>query len=350
MPKKSKQSKSASEHKQEVLAAIRKEFGNGAAYTIQDRAAAAQITEYIKTGIDVIDNYVSGEGHGLPVGRMSEVFGEEGCGKTSFGYACIASVQRQGGIGVIADAEQSFDEERAKMFGVNVNDLIMLEFDTYEEFYDELKVTVQANKPKHGPMLIVQDSIASMNTKAALEGDAEDMQVAEMARLNSRELKKLPALLGKHRAHLMMLNQVRQKIGVVFGNNTATPGGKAPAFFSSIRLQFWGGKAVKNAAKEHLGKVVTIQAIKNRLAPPFRKARVHLDYTHGWNNVWSTLEYAKEKKLITPRAKGFKGKGRASIEDYQAVLDLLGWDPSNPVVGEWQDAGPGDAADEAEED
>lgn len=345
MPKKSK---SASDQKAAILAAIRKEFGPKAAYTIEERQAAAQITEYIKTGIDVIDNYVSGEGHGLPVGRMSEVFGEEGCGKTSFGYSCLASVQRQGGVGVIADAEQSFDEERATMFGVKVKDLIMLEFETYEEFYDELKVTIRANNPKHGPMLIVQDSIASMNTKASLEGDAEDMQVAEMARLNSRELKKLPRILGKHRAHFMMLNQVRQKIGVIFGSNTATPGGKAPAFFSSIRFQFWGGKAVKNKQKEHLGKVVTIQAIKNRLAPPFRKARVHLDYAHGFNNIWSTLEYAKTAKVIQPRTRGYKGEGRSSLDDYMTTLDLLGWDPSNPAVQEFES--PGEDVDKDEDE
>jgi recombination protein RecA len=313
-----------------MIAAIRKGFGSDAALSPGEERAAAQITECIPTGIDVLDHYVLGTG-GLPIGRSSEIFGAEACGKTSLGYAALASVQRMGGVAVVADVEHSFDEFRARTFGVDTDELVLLQPTHLEEFFGQAKLILATHNPKHGPLLIVWDSIASTKTKAGMAADAGDKTPADVARLMSEELPKLLKPLHAKRAHLMMLNQIRTKFGVMFGDNTTTPGGNAPKFYASVRLQFFGGKAVKNKDDEHIAKVVTIMSSKNRCAPPFRKARVRFDYASGYNNLWSTLEHAKRMKAIDPRAEGFKGKGQFSVEAYNQALEVLGWSP--PLVG-----------------
>lgn len=309
----------------ETLALVRKKFGAMSAMTVADEHAAGQMIEYLSTGVDVLDNYAVGRG-GLPIGRMSEIYGPEGCGKTALGMVAIARTQRQGGIGVLIDVEMSFDEERARTFGVDLEELLVLQPQHLEELFEMLKAVIDSNDPSAGPMLIVWDSIAAVKTKAGLEASAGDKTPAEVARLMSEQLPIINSKLSKKRAHLMMLNQVRTKFGVRFGDNTTTPGGNAVKFFATLRLQFFGGKGVKNAQGEHVAKVVTVMAIKNRLSPPFRKGRVRFDYALGYNNVYSTIEHAKRLKKIKPRQGGYKGLGKAGLEAYREALEALGWE------------------------
>lgn len=305
--------------------ALQAKFGSESALTVSGELnSASALTEFLSTGIDVLDYYVLGGG--LPVGRMSEWFGQEGCGKTTLAYCAIAATQRAGGIGVWGDPEMSFDDARARTFGVNTNDLLILQPENLEEWFEQLKLTLKMHDPEEGPMLIAWDSIASMVTKGGIDRPAGDRKVGDVPLIMSEELKKILPLLAKHRAHLFALNQIRAKIGVMFGDNTTTPGGNAPKFYASQRVQFLGGKAVKNSKDEHIAKIVTCITTKNRLAAPWMKARVRLDYKTGFNNIWSTVWHAKRMKLIKCRAEGFAGPSVEGLAAYNEALEALGWE------------------------
>ena len=333
-----------------MLDSIRNKLGKSSAIRIsEDSSALAQIQEYQPTDLDALDHYVIGPG-GYASGRMVEIFGEEGCGKTSLLYQGLGANQRRGGISVLADPEFSFDEDRARVLGVNVEELIMLQARTLEEVLETLKVVLQSHNPKNGPLQIGWDSIASTKTKAGIAAAVGDKTPGEVARLFSEQLPTIVPLLHEHRATLIALNQVRTKFGVMFGNNVTTPGGNAVKFYASTRLQFFGGKAIKNSRNEHTGKIVTVMAVKNRLTPPFRKARIRFDYATGYNNAWSTLEHAKRMKLIKPRGEGFSGKGVEGQEAYAEAIKALEWPMGVGPVGALDDAGVQDAGGEEEGD
>jgi recombination protein RecA len=296
---------------------LQKKFGTTSALRLgSGREAAAQVKEVIPTGVEIIDHYSIGIG-GLPVGRMSELSGEEGAGKTALSWQCIASAQQHGATCVVVDVEYSFDEDRAKVYGVDIDNLIIVQPETMEMALEQSKLLLTSHNAKRGPLLLVWDTIAAMTPKVELGKEAGDRAPALQSMLMSAELKKLIPLLAKHRAHLLALNQVRANFGVMFGPNTITPGGKAVKFYASLRLQLFGGKAIKNKADEHTGKIVTLVTAKTRFSPPFRKARIRLDYDTGWNNEWSTLEHAKKV--------GKAGRGAKGDKAHQAALVSLGW-------------------------
>ena len=326
MATKKKKAVQISTTSQDLVAAMQKKYGKVAATNISDeKKAAGQVREHISSGLDVLDWHVLGRG-GWPIGRASEVYGPEGSCKTSLQYLGFAQVQKAGGVAAMVDAEHTFDEERATLYGVNIDDLIVLQPDHLEHLFSMLKTLLQSHNPKDGPMLIGWDTVASTQTKGATEADPTKSQMGRKAGVMSSQLSLVLDLLPAARAHLMMLNQQRVKFGVMFGDNTTTPGGNAPKFYASTRLAIMGGKGVKNAAGDHIAKVVTMMAIKNREAPPYRKARVRLDYMHGFNNIYSTIELAKTLKLITPREDGYKGAGKAGLVAYATALEALGWD------------------------
>lgn len=319
-----------------IVALLQKKYGASTITTLaREKQATAQIREFIPTGIDVLDRYVIGRG-GLPVGRISECFGEEGCGKTALLYRTLGSCQRVGGVSALLDAEYSFDEERADVHGINQKSLIIEQPSHLEQALDMIKDTARAHDPKFGPLLIGLDSLASLKTKSGVSLESADAkEFRGEAQVLSNHLRDLPRILTKHRAHLFIVNQIRHKPGVMFGNNTTTPGGNAPKFYSSVRLQYFGGKAIKNKDDEHTGKVVTVMAVKNRLQAPFTKARIRLDYDTGYNDMWTTVEHAKRLKLITPRKKD--GKMESPIEQYLDALEELDWD-FNPINEDHQHA------------
>ncbi len=211
-----------------------------------------------------------------------------------------------------------------------------------------LKACLLAHDPRKGPMLAVLDSIASLNTKAGLSLEAGDKGVAAEARIFSDELRDLPRLLNRARAHFAMINQIRHTIGgSKFSSNITTPGGNGPRFYSSVRLQFFGGKGIKNANDEHIGKVVTIVGVKNRLASPFRKARVRFDYETGYNNQWTTIEHAKRLKLVKPKKR--KSDGKTIPPTYLDALEALDWD-FNVVGSIGREGGADDAVEDEDDD
>jgi len=305
-------------------AVLQKKFGELAAVTLTAERNAAAVVERIPTGVEVLDHYVLGGG-GLPVGRMSEWFGGEGSGKTTLAYSVVASAQKAGSIVAWADPEYSFDPVRAALFGVDTDRLLILQPEHLEQLFNQLRMLLTMHDPRAGKLMIVWDSIAAMASASSLKRDAGDRKVGDVPQVMSEELKKVVPMLSAHRAHLMAINQVRANIGVMYGDKTTTPGGNAPKFYASQRVQILGGKAVKNSKNEHIAKVVTYLAVKNRLNFPFRKAKVRLDFATGYNNIWSTIWHAKLHKLVKCRAEGFAGPSREGLETYVEALEALGW-------------------------
>lgn len=297
-----------------VLLALEKKFGKG---TVSQLGAGAKsrVTEVIPTGLSVIDHHVLGIG-GLPVGRMSEVFSDEGTGKTSFMLHCLAACQRAGGIAALVETENALDLDWAELHGVNLRDLILLEPDHIEDVTKQIEALLAVLTKS--PSLIAWDSLAATATKGEIvDGLAGSDAVADRARLMSKACRVWSPALAKSRAHLMVINQQRDNIGVMFGPKFTTPGGKAIKYHSSLRLQLLGGKKIEGEHGEHTGKDITIVAAKNKLHAPFRKARLRLSYASGFDELWSTLTHAKDRKLAKPRSRGKVA--------YDEAMRSLGW-------------------------
>ncbi len=323
---------------QDVLKIVRKQFGNDAATIIgADKGIAiTKRTDVIPTGLDVVDNYVIGCG-GLPEGRVIELFSEEGAGKSTFAYTFLAAAQRANGIAVLAETEQVFDPVRASLFGVNLDELLILNGEYLEMLVQQFETTMDAIAEKGvAPCTLVWDSVAQTPTEAEWkDGFIGGGRVGDRAKALSLAMRTVTPKISKSRTSFVAVNQVRDNIGVHFGDKYTTPGGHAIKFAASVRLQIWGGKAVKEGT-EHIGKDITLIAVKNKMAPPFRKCRLRLDYEHGWQDEWNTIHHAKDRGLV-PKGTRYDSKG------YALALDALGWAPVKE--GETgQDEGTGDTA------
>lgn len=304
-----------------VLARIQSQLGASQAMLLS-KGSGSDIVDVIPTGIEVLDNYVLGVG-GLPAGRMIEVYSEEGAGKTSFALQCIAGAQRDGAITILAETEQALDSERAKVFGCDLDRVILLQPGSIEETLQSIETTLHA-LPMKGPCaLVVWDSIAATPTQAEIDEGLEGKDaMGHRARAMSKACRVLCPLAMKKRTVLLFINQTRDKIGVMFGDTKTTPGGAAVKFHSSVRLQLFSGKSVKEG-KEHLGKSITFLATKNKIARPWGKASVRLDYASGFDNAWSTITHAKDAKILPPQTK-------VSVKAHVEALEKLGWSAANP--------------------
>lgn len=307
-----------------VVAAIRKGFGKHSVGLLGE-GGDSEVVEVIPTGIAVIDHYVLGCG-GLPRGRMVEVYSEEGGGKTSFTWAAIRGVLAEKGVAILSETEDALNLERAETFGVDLDRVVLLEPDHLEDNLAKAEVALEALDPKV-PSLFVWDSIASCATKDEVEKGLSGKEVWDSrAKTLSHACRVLSKIAKRKGTTLLFVNQVREKIGVMFGDKYTTPGGKAVKFFASIRLQLFPGKSLKNSADEHTGKLITFLSVKNRCASPYRKARVRLDYDTGWNDVWSTLEHAKLIGVVnvdTAREVIKSGSAEALADLHQRALVAL---------------------------
>lgn len=317
-----------------VRAALAKKYGKGSVLILGAKGAQAKSTvrEVIPTGIDVLDRYVLGIG-GLPAGRFSEVYSEEGGGKTSFGLHCLGRAQRAGGLAILADDEMSLDEGRARLFGADINALLILQpgediaSHSMEASLRRQTACLESIPEGVGPNLMVWDSLAAAVPAAELKGDVGDAHVGLQARIMGQALRKMLKLASKKRTHVMIINQTRAKIGVIFGDATNTPGGKAAKFAASIRLQLFTGASLKNRVGQHIGKSVTFLGTKNRFAPPHRKARVRLMFGEGWDNIWGTVDHAKNLQCIPKDLKLAAGAHARAV----AWFTEKGWDtPGDP--------------------
>jgi len=309
-----------------VLAAINKGSKVPIARTLK-HGVRSDITTVIPTGIESVDRWVLGCG-GLPAGRVVELFADEGVGKTSLMLAALAGVQRMGGIGILAETEVALQSKRAEVFGVDLENLIILEPAHLTELMQQLERVLKA-LPKKTPSLFAWDSVAATPSREEYEeGIPEKQGMDRRARAISQGMRILGPLTAEKQCSQLWINQIRAKIGVMFGANTTTPGGYAPKFHASIRLCMYSGKSIKGPHGHHLGKILSVQAVKNKLVPPWRKAYLRLNFANGWDNDWAVLRHAKEMKLVPPRSR--------SVTDAREALEASQWGPKT-ITNETED-------------
>jgi recombination protein RecA len=298
-----------------VLQTIAKEYGEGAIMRLGD--SQKMDVEVIPTGNILIDRAL-GAG-GFPRGRVVEVFGPESSGKTTLTLTLIAQAQRRGGLAAFIDVEHALDPQYAKKLGVNLDDLLVSQPSSGEEALRICETLVRSNALD----VIVLDSVAALVTKAELEGEIGDTTVGAQARLMSAALRKLTALISKARTICVFTNQIREKIGVMFGNPETTPGGKALKFYASVRVDIRRIGAIKTSDGTVTGNRTKIKLVKNKIAPPFTEAEFDIMYNEGISNTGALLDLALEKGIVEKRGSWLSYKGNQLAQGRDAAKELL---------------------------
>jgi len=298
-----------------ALQQIVKDFGTEAIIRIGDKVK--HDVEVIPTGNILIDRAL-GVG-GFPRGRVVEIFGPESSGKTTLTLTVIAQAQKRGGLAAFIDVEHAIDPQYAKMLGVNLDDLLVSQPSSGEEALRICETLVRSNALD----VIVLDSVAALVTKAELEGEIGDTTVGAQARLMSAALRKLTALISKARTICIFTNQIREKIGVMFGNPETTPGGKALKFYSSVRVDIRRIGAIKVADGTVVGNRTKVKIVKNKVAPPFTEAEFDIMYNEGISSTGALLDLALEKGIVEKRGSWLSYKGTQLAQGRDAAKELL---------------------------
>jgi recombination protein RecA len=294
---------------------IAKDFGEGAIMRLGESKVID--VEAIPTGNILIDRAL-GVG-GFPRGRIVEIFGPESSGKTTLTLTVIAQAQRKGGLAGFIDVEHALDPQYARKLGVNLDDLLVSQPSSGEEALRICETLVRSNALD----VIVVDSVAALVTKAELEGEIGDTTVGAQARLMSAALRKLTSLISKARTVVIFTNQIREKIGVMFGNPETTPGGKALKFYSSVRVDIRRIAAIKQADGTVSGNRTRVKIVKNKVAPPFTEAEFDIMYNEGISTTGSLLDLALEKNVIEKRGSWLSYKGTQLAQGRDAAKEVL---------------------------
>ena len=313
--------------KQEALAAamkqIEKDFGKGSIMRLGD-AAQQKDVKAVSTGILPLD-IALGIG-GLPRGRITEIYGPEAGGKTTVTLHMIAEVQRLGGTAAFIDAEHALDPVYAKRLGVDVDNLILAQPDTGEQGLDIAETLIRSAAVD----ILVIDSVAALVPKSEIDGDMGDAGVGLHARMMSKAMRKLAGIIGKTDTIAVFINQVREKIGIMFGNPETTTGGRALKFYSSIRLEVRKGESLKQGT-EIVGNRVKIKIAKNKVAPPFRTAEFDLIYGEGYSKVGSILDMGVAFEIIDKAGAYFSYNGERIGQGKENAKKFL---RENPAVAD----------------
>ena len=277
-----------------VLSQIRKEFGDSAIMRMGDAEASKNIA-VIPTGALSLD-LALGVG-GLPRGRVVEVYGQESSGKTTLALHIIANAQKSGGLAAFVDAEHAMDPNYARRVGVNLDDLLVSQPNSGEE-----ALTITEQLVKSGALdVVVVDSVAALAPQAELDGNMGDSHMGLQARLMSQAMRKLTSAISQTKTLCLFTNQIRDKIGVMFGNPETTPGGKALKFYASVRLNVQRIGAIKDPTGAVIGNRTRVKVVKNKVAPPFTEAEFDILYARGISWEGSVLDAALARNVVTKR-------------------------------------------------
>ncbi|MFC6253245.1 recombinase RecA [Secundilactobacillus hailunensis] len=298
-----------------ALKKIEKNFGKGSIMRMGDKADTQIST--ISSGSLALDNAL-GVG-GYPRGRIVEVYGPESSGKTTVALHAVAEVQKNGGTAAYIDAENALDPAYATNLGVNIDDLLLSQPDTGEQGLEIADALVASGAVD----MIVVDSVAALVPRAEIDGEMGDAHVGLQARLMSQALRKLSGSINKTKTIAIFINQIREKVGVMFGNPETTPGGRALKFYATIRLEVRRAEQIKEGT-DIIGNRVRIKVVKNKVAPPFKRAEVDIMYGHGISQTGELVDMAVDKDIVNKSGSWYSygddriGQGRENAKTYLA--------------------------------
>ncbi len=298
-----------------AIAQIEKQFGKGAIMRLGETTKLD--IEALPTGIFLLDKAL-GVG-GLPRGRVVEIFGPESSGKTTLTLTVIAQTQKNKGIAAFIDAEHAFDPTYAKLIGVKLEELLVSQPDTGEQALEIVETLVRSNAVD----LIVVDSVAALAPRAEIEGEMGEAQVGLQARLMSQALRKLTAAISKSKTCVIFINQIREKIGVMFGSPEITPGGRALKFYSSVRIDLRKISTISDSQGKVIGAKIKAKIVKNKVAPPFKEATFEIRYNEGISYESSLIDAAIETGLVKKSGSWFSYKDKNLAQGREALRKIL---------------------------
>jgi len=329
---------------EQAVGSIEKQFGKGAIMRLGEKNALNDPIETISTGALSLD-IALGIG-GLPRGRIVEIFGPESSGKTTLTLHLVAEAQKRGGVAAFIDAEHALDTAYAKSIGVKLEDLLVSQPDTGEQALEIVDMLVKSNAVD----VIVIDSVAALTPKAEIEGEMGDTHVGLQARLMSQALRKLTGSVARSKTMVVFINQLRMKIGVMFGNPETTTGGNALKFYSSVRLDIRRIASVKQG-EEVVGSRVKIKVVKNKVAAPFKIAEFDVMFGTGISRIGDMIDLAVAKNIIAKTGAWFAykeerlGQGRENAKEFLEQNPTIAAKIEQEVLTAYNIKGDGDAAD-----
>jgi recombination protein RecA len=298
-----------------ALSSITKQFGEGSIMRLGSNQKMK--VETLSTGSLAID-LALGVG-GLPLGRILEVYGPESSGKTTFCLSVIAEAQRKGGLAAFIDVEHALDPKYARVVGVNLDDLLVSQPDSGEDALNIMETLIRSDSID----VIVLDSVAALITKAELDGQMGDVTMGSQARLMSQAMRRLTAVVSKTKCVCIFTNQIREKIGVMFGNPETTSGGRALKFFSSIRIDIRRKDQIKTPEGKVIGNRTKIKIVKNKVAPPFTEAEFDIMYDEGISKLGSLLDLGLEHKILEKKGAWIAYQGELVGQGRDAAKQTL---------------------------
>lgn len=302
----------------DVLNEIEKEYGKGAVMKLGDRAAVD--VEPIPSGSLLLDQAL-GIG-GYPKGRIIEIFGPESSGKTTLALHAIAQVQKMGGRAAFIDAENAIDPVYARNLGVDIDELILSQPDSGEQGLNIMLMLIESGAVD----LVVVDSVAALVPQAELDGEMGDLQVGSQARMMSKAMRKLAGLMNHNECTAIFINQLREKVGIVYGNPETTPGGRALKFYSSVRIDIRKADAIKNGS-DIVGNKVRVKVVKNKVAPPFKQAVLEIIYGEGLSYISELLDLCVDADIVKKSGAWYSFEGEKIGQGKEAAKEYIKQNP-----------------------